>query len=557
MEKDIFAIKLGSNIVIGYEKNGQKTIIKDKDNNPFFNYMIKIDDNLEINIKKIINYIIKGKFGKVDDNFNIICANEIYRIEIIKNGKIYLLEELFMKLLEKIKNVINTLINKQLNKIILIYQHLTYELLLILKRASIISRLKIINFIDINKSVRFYLDYQNIIHKNNSIVLIQFDENIQISLYDKNSIKRIFNSEIKKNDINIKFMPLKKELDEIINKNYFNYIKKFINKLTVKAYGAEEIIDKINLFNNTESEYINEITISGALYSTTFPISKECLLIFNFIDYNNNYPIEQLKILEKSYKINRNILEINIDDLEIPFEDCYYRNINIIFKDNFSNNTENIITIYYNQKNYFFCTKDIDNANSAEFIFFRTFPTIRINNVYNIDIKEKFEENQIFKRVNILNVNRDLIKLDDKPLIYYDALEPLNNTPYKIKEINLFPDTLFLIGKNLNVLSFFSKDMHYKLSYIQDKNKVNVLDLLENIDLIGDNVSLEQLIKNKKKLLEMTQECKNILNQTIIGKYQYGNIQNFNEYDINIFIKYGKYKLFEQIFYNDYKLELN
>ena len=378
MEKDIFAIKLGSNIVVGYENNGQKSIIKDKERNPFFNYLIKIDENYEINIKEIINCIIKGKFGNIDNNINIIYSDEIYKIEIIKNGKIYLLEEFIVKLIEKIKIIINDLTNKQLNKIIFIYNDLTYELLLIIHKASIISRLQIINFIDLNKSFRFYLDYSNKLVKDNSLVIIKFDEKIQISIFDKNNIKRIFNSELKKDEINCKFLPLKKEFDEVINQKYFEYIKTFINKLIVKAYGTEEIIDKIYLLNNTESRYLNEIIIFGALYSTTFPISKESTLIFNFIDYNTNYPIKQLKILGKKYKINQSKLEINFDDSEIPFEDCYYKNIKISFEDNLSNEKENIITIYYNQKNYFFCAKDIDIANSSEFIFFQNFS----NNLY-------------------------------------------------------------------------------------------------------------------------------------------------------------------------------
>ena len=137
-------------------------------------------------------------------------------------------------------------------------------------------------------------------------------------------------------------------------------------------------------------------------------------------------------------------------------------------------------------------------------------------------------------------------------MIYYAALDHLN-TINLIKERNPFPDILFLVGKNLDVLSFFSKDMHYQLTYIKDKVKIDILDLLQNIDLIGENVSLEQLNKNNQKLLEMVIECKNFLNKKIIEKCQYGNIQNYNEYDINIFIKYGKYKLFEKIFYNNYK----
>ena len=178
-------------------------------------------------------------------------------------------------------------------------------------------------------------------------------------------------------------------------------------------------------------------------------------------------------ILKKRYKISQKILEINIDDIDFQFDNCYYRNIKILFFKDILNFVENIITVYYNQKNYFFCTKDINIATSSEFIFFKNFPIIKIDEKYYIDIKEKFEENQIFKRVNILNVDRGKIKSNGNSLVFYNALEPLNNSPYEIKEDILYPDILFLIGQNLNVLSLFNKDMTYESSFIQDNTKKN------------------------------------------------------------------------------------
>ena len=42
MKDEIFAIKLGKNILIGYELDKQKLIIKDKEQNSRFNYIIKM-----------------------------------------------------------------------------------------------------------------------------------------------------------------------------------------------------------------------------------------------------------------------------------------------------------------------------------------------------------------------------------------------------------------------------------------------------------------------------------------------------------------------------------
>ena len=203
------------------------------------------------------------------------------------------------------------------------------------------------------------------------MALIKIDETIEISVFEKDNIKRIFNSIINKEDINLENFSLNEGLNEINNIENYEYLKNIINKLTVKAYGAEEIIDKIYLFKNFENEYLNEISIFGALYSSHFPISKEAKLIFDFIDYEDNYPIKQFMIHKRIYKINKKIIEIRIDDCKIPFEDCYYRNINITFFKEIIKPKKNIITIYYNQNNYFYCSKDINKAKSAEIIFYK------------------------------------------------------------------------------------------------------------------------------------------------------------------------------------------
>ena len=557
MEKEeVFAIKLGKNIVIGYEINGQKHIVKDKDNNSNFDYLITIDDNIEINVNEIIKYIIDEKFGQKLKDIKIICSDEIYKVEILKSGKKYLLDNILLKLFEKIKKIVSTLLNKKLNKTIIIFNNLPYELILIFHRAAFISRIQIINFLDLNKSIRFYLNYNNESMKNNSVALIKIDEKIEISIFEKNIIKRIFNTVLNKDEINFENLSLKEEINEINNQNEDKiYIQKIINKLTVKAYGIEETLNKIYIFNNTESENLNQFSIFGALYSSHFPISKEFTLILNFIDYKENYLLKELTILNKKYKINQKILEIIIDDYDIPFENCYYKNIKIYYEDNSS--IENIITIYYNQKNFYSCTKDINISTSSEFIFFKNFPKITINDEYNIDIEEKFEKNQIFKRINILNVNRENIKLNGNQLVFYDYFDPSNKKAYKIVEDNLSPDILFLIGQNLNILSYFNKDILYKSSFIQDGLKKYLLDLLKYIELLNKNDSLQNLKNNQENLLQMIKDCTHYFNIMKFQIYMTGNVQNFNKYDVDLLIKYGKFLLFKEIFYNNINLELN
>ena len=61
MEDEIFAIKLGTNIVLGYEINGQPTIIKDKEQNSCFDYLVILDNKIEIDAKEIIDNVIEKK----------------------------------------------------------------------------------------------------------------------------------------------------------------------------------------------------------------------------------------------------------------------------------------------------------------------------------------------------------------------------------------------------------------------------------------------------------------------------------------------------------------
>ena len=495
MKNEIFAIKLGKNIVIGYEMDKQKIIIKDKEQNSRFNYLVKIDDETKIDTKEILENINKGILGQIGDYLKITCIDEIFKIEIIKSGKIYLLDHILIKLFENIKLIIKNLTDKQLKKAIIIFNNLSNEILLMLHRAAIMAKIQIIKFIDLNKSIGFFLGDKNT--KNKTVALIKYDEKIEISIIEKN--KRIFNSIINIFDINLKNIPSNDELLKINNQSEDGqYLIKEIRELTKKAYGIGEIFDEIYIFNNKEGDNLNEIIIFGALLSNHFPISKEFTIIFNFLDYEENYPLKKLIIFDNKYKINQNRLELIIDDNNIPFENCYYKNIDLFFNDKTEVNKCSL-TIYYNEKNFYFCFRKNENvpSNSSEFIFFKNFPVITIDNKYNINYEEKFEENKIFKRINILNINREKIKLNGNPLVYYDSSDHLKKIPCEILEEEIPRDILFLVGKNLDVLSYFDKKNFNYPTVIEDNFKKELIKKLKYIELIDNIDLLENFEKNK------------------------------------------------------------
>ena len=548
--EEIIAINFGKSITIGYDVNGEKTIIRDKEKIFKLDYLIKMDEKIDIDVHEIIESIISEKYEILEKGIKIHNDNEIYKIEILSSKTVYLLDNILINLFEKIKNNVKKLVDKLLKKTIIIFNYLPYELRLIFHRAALISGIEIINFIDLNKSIRYFLECGKKVN-DNPVAIIKVDEKIEISIFAEKDIQRIFNNTLSKEEIDLDNLALNEGINEFDcqNKNISNIIN-IIKKLTIKAYGINEVsFNKIYIYNNSENEELNKISIFGALYSNNFPKSKEGTIIFNFIDFEDDYFLKQLTIMKNIYKINQKRLEIMITDNDIPFENCYYKNIRIYFADKNNNLKDIILTVHYDQKNYYCCSKDIEIANSSEFVFYKNYPKITINDKYNVEIEEKFEEKQIFKRINILNVDREKIKLNEKPLFFYDSSD--KKTKINIHEDALFPDILFLIGQNLNILSFFNKNIIYKQSIIEDKSKKELLKLLQGIEFIEKDNSLENLKKYEKELNAVISNLNINYNYNMFKRYFYSKIKNFNRYDADLLIKYGKYLILKNVFIDE------
>ena len=357
MEK-IFAIKLSNRIVIGYGNNENYQIVKDKNNNSFFDSLVKMDDNEIIDVSIIMKNIIDRNFGEIISNYiNLTCIDEIYKIEFLKTKKIYLLDEILIKLFDKLKLIIRDSINMSLEQAIIIVNNLSNELQFIIHRAALLSNIKIINFLDLNKSIRNYL-YFNQSAQKCSAVIIKIDKCIEISIYEER--KKIFSQIIDKKDINFKFLNLKEGIKEIKNEDdEFINVRDYVDELTLNAYGKKEELDKFYVYkNNSENKNLSKICIFGALFSTKFPISKESIIIFNFIDFQEKY-FKKLFIFNREYEIKQSKLKIFIDDEDISYENCYYKNIKFLLSDHENNYNDYLFTIYYNQENIYNSGKDI------------------------------------------------------------------------------------------------------------------------------------------------------------------------------------------------------
>ena len=106
--------------------------------------------------------------------------------------------------------MIKEIINKDLNKAIIIFNNLPYELMLKFNIAAAISNIKIINFFDLNKSIMYYLNYIKKIESNNNIEIIKIKKNnITVSIFENKTAKIIFKCFIDKNNIDIEKIELK------------------------------------------------------------------------------------------------------------------------------------------------------------------------------------------------------------------------------------------------------------------------------------------------------------------------------------------------------------
>ena len=85
-----------------------------------------------------------------------------------------------------------------------------------------------------------------------------------------------------------------------------------------------------------------------------------------------------------------------------------------------------MITVYFNQTNYFYISLSQKYCNSLELIFYKTFPEEIFNskNYKSIQLEENFEDNEYFKRLCLININREEINSN---LIPDEGIDTLNS----------------------------------------------------------------------------------------------------------------------------------
>lgn len=548
MSNKLFAMTFGNAFSIAYSSydNNKIEFIQDKNNNKLFNYEVEIDD-VVINPYKIINLISEGI--KEDSEYIISYTNDYYLIQY-KDKKNLKLEDILEKLFIKLKTIVKDSIQNTIKNIILVFQkNISYDITIIMKTIGLLLDINIINILDITSAFKFYLENEKINFPTYFSIIINMNCVLEFSVFKQK--RKIFKKSHKlasdeyeklinnKDEIN-----LKKEF-EVLNKkkseNFFNFFFEIIKKKMDDDMGDQDFdIQEIYYTNNLNNEILLKNLCFGAILSDKYPLLSEYQLIIKFLDYNENNNLSTIELSYIEFSISQPEIKLTIEEF-IPYKNCFYMAIPLIMREkNAFARKKSIITIYFNQINYFYASANLNDFGSQELIFYQNFPNIKILGCQ-INYDEKFEENCFFKRINIISITpKDL------------EIEGLDNKFIQDNVINNDNDELIIFDSNLNIVSaFIKKETVNRINNFSDKKiAINSLKISE---IINSKLSPEEINKQYDKLLLAVESLKNsfIINSM---KTDYDLLV---EDDI-IFMKlYYKLKLFGCIFYTKKSFDLN
>ena len=539
-EQNLCFIKLDHKIMVSNEKG---VINKDFS----MDFSIQIENNIIIDLFEIITKISKNDYQNNNKNFQIYKENENY---IIKNKELnteYKLDNLLIHFFEKMEKKLFITYNNHINKLILIYDIISYEIRLIIQQSALINGIDIIHMIDTNKALRFYIELSETIQKHSKTqyisIIIKYSNYIEIATYTCGPIRKLYNTfkEIPNVFEDLKEVKYTKDsfilLDDYNENKLFIKLKKYISDLIEFDMGNQDFqnLEQIYIFDAKDQIYLNDKTFLGTSISLKSKRTQQCIAIFNVIDKNDQTEKKITNILIGKYQYNIEKREIPfLLDLELPFEGCFYMTINItLYNKTYNDNA--LITIYFNQINYFYISLCTNYCNSIEFIFYKKFPEISFDSqeYKKIEYNEKFEDNEHFKRICLLNVNREKIKANLISEEYQEILvSNIDDDDYK--------NLTVIVGEDLKILSFFKKQKFSKKNF-----NIDIYKDIEFADKLNSKLSLKELELYKSNLSNMYFQVK-------CHKYYFKKFFR-NEYSVidnivPLMMAYGKFLIFTTIF---------
>ena len=242
-------------------------------------------------------------------------------------------------------------------------------------------------------------------------------------------------------------------------------------------------------------------------------LKKNSILIFDFFnDYlqNTNNKINKIKIGNLKFDIDlkkEKIYKVNFSDY-INSDYRIYTCI-LIFD---TTEIEFGICIYFERTNYYYCDVNQKNDPKSIEIIFSDFSEKNLNDCYieynnhKLDVKENFDDIKTRKRISIINIDLNKLKLPKKK----NKQKGKENIEFTTKGINF---------KNILI------------SIYKGKNSDNIIGIFKNQPYYQFDVNKKQIINDLKNIIEPSKKYLN-----------YENKKSFNDYFNNIDYKNPTYK---------------
>ena len=502
MENNLYFLRLDKKLIFS-DENGKINP------NLSMNFELALKNNIIIDLFEIMAYISKNTDQLKNKKLSIYYKNEKNIIVIKELDVEYTLDNLLIEFFEKLKEKMiteNTYIKKLL---IVLDDNFTYELKLIIQQVALIKGIEIMNMIDTNKALSYYIISNNKIPKLSKTkhisIITKYNKNIQIAIYMYNPIRKLFNifQEIPKIFEDLQMVKVTNGfilLDEFNGNELFKKLKEYISDLIAIEMGKQKFqnIEQIYIFEYDNNPNLTEQIFLGTSYSLNIAKTQECKAIFKRKDKNEDEEdiYNEITINEYHYYLNKNELPILLE-IESPFEGCFYTTIELILYQNMIKNKIFLITVYFNQINYYYISLNIiSSCNSIEFLFYKTIPDTIFNSMEykSILYEEKFEEKEIFKRLCLINVDSKIIQQNLFPNELLDEIDE----DYK--------NITVVFGEKLNIFSFFKKEL------CRNKDlKRNIYEYIKFIENLNSKTTLEYIKLHQNELNEMYFKKKNLL----------------------------------------------
>ena len=541
-----------NNLDLIFIKLDKKVIVSDKighiNENFSIDFSLIVEQNVKFDLFEIITHISNNIY-KFNDEFEISKKNENYEINN-KAFKIdYFLDELLIEFFSILKKKFYAVSKTNIYRLILIYDFTPYDIRLIIQQAALINGIDIIHMIDTNRALRFYIESSKNRPKTLNkylAIIIKYNEYIELAIYISEPIKKIFYSYKKAPNFFEDLMKLEKKNDDFIlydifhEKKSFKKLKDYISNEIYSEMGNQNFQDigQIFIFDSSKVAYFNKMIFFGTAKSLDSKKTQQCKAIFKVIDKNVASITKKLtKISIMNYKFNIEINQLPILlDIDIPFNGCFYTTVNLgLSNEDYEYSV--LITVYFNQINYFYISLNLFYCNSIEFIFYKNFPEISfVENEYkSIKCEEKFEDEEHFKRICLINVNRKKLKLNLNLNEYKNIFS--SELDYESKNISV------IVGQNLKILSFFQKR-----TFIDTKIWNEIYSLIDLVNKFNSKLSYKELESLKFTISEMYY----LINENIFNNIIF---TEFKEIEEDILIKFilafGKYRIIKKIFIED------